>query len=183
MINNDIKIRIAGSGGQGIISAGIIIANAFFLKKFHVLQTESYGAAVRGSTAACNVIISLNPINEINMDEINYLLVMNKTSFEAYISNLIDGGTIILFESLWKEIKHLIKKVKLKVYVLNDMEIIDVIGSALPLSISLIGGFLKLVNLIPLEIVNEVIKNNLSQKNNVINIKALKLGYEKIIKI
>ena len=68
-------------------------------------------------------------------------------------------------------------------YVLNDKKILEEIKSVLPLSISLIGGFFKITNLISLETVNNAIKMNLSEKYYENNIKALKLGYENIKKI
>ena len=183
MVLEEIKIRIAGSGGQGIVSAGIILANSFFLKKFQVFQTQTYGAAVRGSSAACDVIISSREIYEVNMDRVNYLLVMNKSSFNAYRLNLIEGGAILILNSLLNNSQVDIKNRHLQVYLLNDEKILKEIKSPLPLSMSLIGGFLKITDLISLDIVEDAIKKNLSQKYHEINVKALKLGFQNIKKI
>ena len=183
MTNKEIKIRIAGSGGQGIVSAGMILANSYFLNNFQVFQTQTYGAAVRGETAACDVIVSSSEIYEINMNQIDYLLIMNKSSFEAYKSNLIEKGTIILFDSLLKELSLLLKNNSFQIFTLNDEKILKEITSPLPLSISLLGGFIKQTDQISLETIEKVIKNNLSEKYLEINIKALKLGYESIKKV
>jgi len=179
----EIKVRIAGSGGQGTLSAGIILANSFFYNNFKVFQTQSYGAAVRGEIAACDVIISSGEIYEINMDTVDYLLIMNKSSFEAYRSNLIKDGTLIIFDSLLKELKPLMKNSDYQIYALNDEMILKEIKSPLPLSISLIGGFLKLINQIPLETVENAIKKNLSANHNELNVKALQLGFQNIKRI
>ena len=144
MALEEIKIRIAGSGGQGIVSAGIILANSFFLKNFQVFQTQSYGAAVRGSSAACDVIISSREIYEVNMDLVDYLLVMNKSSFHIYRSNLIEDGSLLLLNSLIKNTQEDVKNCKFEIFLLDDEKILEEIKSPLPLSISLLGGFLKI---------------------------------------
>lgn len=97
---DELKIRITGSGGQGIITAGIILADSFFLKEYKVLQTQTYGAAVRGSSAICDIIISSNEIYEFTLDEFNFLLVMNKPSFIIYHPKLEKSGGILLLKSL-----------------------------------------------------------------------------------
>lgn len=56
------EIIIAGFGGQGVISMGIILANAGMLEDKYVTFFPSYGAEMRGGTANCSVIISTEPI-------------------------------------------------------------------------------------------------------------------------
>lgn len=71
---------------------------------------------------------------------------------------------------------------EISVYVINDEPILSQIISPLPLSLSLIGGLTKIIGVIPLNLVEEVIKRNLSQRFYSENIKALRLGFENLIK-
>jgi len=53
-----IEIICSGFGGQGILTAGLILADAGMEQGKHVTWYPSYGAEMRGGTANCNVIIS-----------------------------------------------------------------------------------------------------------------------------
>ena len=177
------KVRIAGSGGQGVISAGIILADSFFQQKFHVMQTQTYGAAVRGSSATCDVIISKNELFEFTLDEVNYLIVLNRPSFDAYYSLLGKNGILILFKSLWNEVKHLININKYNVYLLDDQTILEEIQNSMSLSLSMIGTFIKIVQQIPVETVEESIKQKFSKEYHQVNIKAVRMGFQNVSKI
>ena len=51
-------IRIAGFGGQGVISAGILLAQAGVENKKNASWLPSYGPEMRGGTANCSVVVS-----------------------------------------------------------------------------------------------------------------------------
>ena len=57
------EIRLSGSGGQGLITAGIILAEAALLDGLNVVQSQSYGPEARGGASKAEVIISNNEIN------------------------------------------------------------------------------------------------------------------------
>lgn len=180
MIDREYKVRIAGSGGQGVITAGIILANAFFLEKYYVLQTQTYGAAVRGSAAACDVLLSRKEIFEFNMDEFNHLIIMNKPSLEAYGEKLKEQGILILFQSLWNENKHLSENKKYDIKIIDDKFILSKLRKTMPLSLSMIGAFVRITQGISLETLENAIKRNFSEKHHELNIKAIKLGFENV---
>ena len=52
------EIRLSGSGGQGLITAGIILARAAVLDELIVTQTQSYGPESRGGSSRADVIVS-----------------------------------------------------------------------------------------------------------------------------
>lgn len=94
------RIIVAGSGGQGIILLGKILAEAAMRSGKHVTWLPSYGAEVRGGTAHCMVIISDEEIGSPCIDKADTLIIMNGFSIEKFKSRIKNGGLLILNASL-----------------------------------------------------------------------------------
>ena len=93
-----VEFRIAGSGGQGVISAGIILANAAVQSGLYAIQSQSYGPEARGGTSKAEVIISKEEIDYPKAACPNYLLCMTTESYIAYGKNA-DPTTQIFVDS------------------------------------------------------------------------------------
>jgi 2-oxoglutarate ferredoxin oxidoreductase subunit gamma len=98
------EIRLAGSGGQGLILAGIILAEAagVYDGKF-VCQTQSYGPEARGGASKEEVVISDSEIDYPKAIRPDALLVMNQKSLDKYLSDLKPGGKLLVDADLVKE--------------------------------------------------------------------------------
>jgi 2-oxoglutarate ferredoxin oxidoreductase subunit gamma len=96
----EIKVIIAGFGGQGILSAGKIIAEAGLIEGREVSWFPSYGPEMRGGTANCGVIISDRPIGSPVLDACDVLIALNAPSLRKFESRLVPGGTVIVDRSL-----------------------------------------------------------------------------------
>ena len=77
------EIIIAGFGGQGILSAGRILAYAGMLEGRNVSWLPSYGPEMRGGTANCNVIISEETVGSPILNNATTLIVMNGPSLDV----------------------------------------------------------------------------------------------------
>jgi 2-oxoglutarate ferredoxin oxidoreductase subunit gamma len=95
------EIRLAGSGGQGLILAGVILAEAAGIHggKF-VAQTQSYGPEARGGASKSEVVISDAEIDYPKAIKPDILLCMSQQACETYIFDLKPGGTLIVDEGL-----------------------------------------------------------------------------------
>jgi len=91
------EIRLSGSGGQGIILSGIILAEAFGLYggKF-VAQTQSYGPEARGGASKAEVIVSDEEIDYPKAIKLDLLLAMNQKSCDQYYRDLKEDGILIV---------------------------------------------------------------------------------------
>jgi 2-oxoglutarate ferredoxin oxidoreductase subunit gamma len=91
------ELRLAGLGGQGIILAGIILAEAagIYDGKF-VAQTQAYGAAARGGFSRSDVIISDEEIHYPKARELDVLLAMSQDAYEENLSLLKPEGILIV---------------------------------------------------------------------------------------
>jgi 2-oxoglutarate ferredoxin oxidoreductase subunit gamma len=91
------ELRLAGLGGQGIILAGIILAEAagIYDGKF-VAQTQAYGAAARGGFSRSDVIISDEEIDYPKARELDVLLAMSQDAYEENLAMLKPEGILIV---------------------------------------------------------------------------------------
>jgi 2-oxoglutarate ferredoxin oxidoreductase subunit gamma len=94
------KIIISGSGGQGIMLLGKILAAAAMKENKFVTWLPAYGAEVRGGTAHCMVIISDQEIGSPYIDKADTLIVMNKPSLDKFQHRLKSKGLLIANSSL-----------------------------------------------------------------------------------
>jgi len=91
------EIRLSGSGGQGLIIAGIILAEAagIYDGKF-VCQTQSYGPEARGGASKAEVVISDEAIDYPKAIKPDLLLAMNQRSCDVYFFDLKPTGLLIV---------------------------------------------------------------------------------------
>lgn len=93
-------IIISGFGGQGILSAGRLLAYAGMLENKNVSWLPSYGPEMRGGTANCHVIISDEPVGSPILNSATALIVMNGPSLDKFEDWVVPGGCIISDSSL-----------------------------------------------------------------------------------
>lgn len=90
------EIRLAGTGGQGLILAGVILAEAAGVyegKK--VIQTQSYGPEARGGASKTDVIISDQEILYPKAQRVDILVCLSQKSCDSYLNDLVKGGIVI----------------------------------------------------------------------------------------
>jgi len=94
---NRYEIRFSGSGGQGIITAAVVLADAVgTLDGKYVSQTQSYGPEARGGKSKAEVVISSEPIDYPKAMHINLLLAMTQASCDAYFFDIKPSGLLIV---------------------------------------------------------------------------------------
>jgi len=91
------EIRLSGSGGQGLILMGIILAEAIGIYdgKF-VAQTQSYGPEARGGSSKSEVIVSDEEIDYPKAMQPDLLLAMNQKSCDDFYPDLKPEGLLIV---------------------------------------------------------------------------------------
>lgn len=96
---------LAGFGGQGILLAGTVLANAFMLDDKNVTWYPCYGAEMRGGTVNCEVVVSDNEVSSVHKSECDYALVLNQQSFDRFVKIVKSGGTVVANSTLITETK------------------------------------------------------------------------------
>ncbi len=94
--NNEIGIRLSGTGGQGVILVGIILAEAAIVfDDKNAIQTQTYGPEARGGAVKCEVIISDDDIDYPKVEEPDILLAMSQKAAITFAPDLKKGGILI----------------------------------------------------------------------------------------
>ena len=92
-------VKIAGFGGQGVLSMGLALAQAAFGCGRFVSWYPDYGPEQRGGTSNCSVIVSGEPIGSPVVDHPDVLVAFNRPSLEKFAPAVKKGG-VILYDSL-----------------------------------------------------------------------------------
>jgi 2-oxoglutarate ferredoxin oxidoreductase subunit gamma len=92
------EATLAGSGGQGIISAGIILAEAAVLAGLNAVQTQSYGPESRGGASRAEVVLSEGEIDYPKTLSPDVLLALTAAACEKYARRVKSGGLLIVDE-------------------------------------------------------------------------------------
>lgn len=95
-----LEVKIAGFGGQGVLSMGIILARAACESGHQVSWLPSYGPEQRGGTSNCAVVISGKEIGSPTISEPDVLIAMNRPSLEKFAETVREGGVIIYDSSV-----------------------------------------------------------------------------------
>lgn len=88
-------VKISGFGGQGVLSMGLILAEAACKARRHVSWYPSYGPEQRGGTSNCTVIVSGEIIGSPVVYRSDILVALNKPSLEEFAGRVKEGGTIL----------------------------------------------------------------------------------------
>lgn len=95
-----LELRLSGSGGQGVILAAIILADAAIEQGINAIQTQSYGPEARGGSSKAEVIISRGEIKFPKVTNANILLALTQNSYDKYIASLDKNGILVVDESV-----------------------------------------------------------------------------------
>lgn len=166
----------SGSGGQGIITAAIIIAEAAVIYEDLVaVQSQAYGPAARGGAARSDVIISDSQINYPKVIEPNVLICLTQLAYDKFSSIVRPGGLLITDTRHVKtNRKSDAQQVELPIY----KSVMDKIGKPIVFNISVLGAVLSLTDLLKPESIMRVLETKMPAELLGMNREALDLGIE-----
>ncbi len=90
-----VEVRFGGSGGQGVILMGVILATAATFDHHRVVQTESYGPEARGGYSRSDVIISREAIDYPELEQADLLVALSQLAAFQYVGSLRNDGIFI----------------------------------------------------------------------------------------
>jgi 2-oxoglutarate ferredoxin oxidoreductase subunit gamma len=118
------EIVIAGFGGQGVLLAGTLIAQAAIEQGLHTTWFPSYGAEMRGGTASSTVVVSSNEIGSPLAFNPNALIALNEPSLSKFMPRIIDNAIVIANSSIIpQDVKYKVKPYFVPVTDIADKEI------------------------------------------------------------
>src|ERR1019366_4677374 len=98
-MSEDLIIGIAGSGGDGVISAGESLLTAAALEGYHCVMTKSFGSQIRGGEASCRLRLATQPVLNPN-SPLDGAVVPNWADFRRLGAELpVEAAAIVIYES------------------------------------------------------------------------------------
>lgn len=170
------RILLAGSGGQGIMFLGKLLARAATSESLHTTWIPSYGAEMRGGTAHCFVRISSSPIAAPIFEQPTTAIILNQPSFDKFAAKLDKNGFIIVNNSLATSLTA--QKARLISLPLNQWAL--QIGSLRTVNILALGALLKYKNIVQTSTIKTLLQESFSRNKETadINLKAFQWGYD-----
>ena len=169
------EIRLSGSGGQGLITAGIILARAAVIDKMRVTQTQSYGPESRGGASRADVIISNATFYYPEATHFDVLLALSQEACDKYSDALKPNGILIADSTFVKNVAVMDSTI----YEFPFTEIaMEKLGSILPTNIMTLGFLVRKTNVVSEKSLKEALKNSVKSQFLEMNLKALKIGFK-----
>ena len=168
------RMVFSGSGGQGVITAAIILAEAAVLhENLIAVQSQSYGPEARGGATRSDVIIAESPIHFPKVIQPNVLVCLTQQAYTNYYSILRPGGLFITdshFVKLGKKVDA--RQVELPMY----ETVMEKIGRPIVFNICMLGAVIGLTKLVRPESIMKVLETQIPHSFLEMNRQALDLG-------
>jgi len=164
------RIVFSGSGGQGVITAAIIIAEAAVLhENLIAVQSQSYGPEARGGSARSDD----SDIRFPKVIQPNVLVCLTQQAYNKFYSTIRPGG-LLLTDTRYVETvrKADAKQVELPLY----KTVMDKIGNPIVLNICMLGAIVRLLDIIRPESIMKALETRIPEKFLDLNRNALALG-------
>jgi 2-oxoglutarate ferredoxin oxidoreductase subunit gamma len=171
------EIRFSGAGGQGLILAGVIMAEAASIYDgIQAVQSQSYGPEARGGASKSEVIISDTIIDYPKVTKCDALLALTQEACDKYSDDLKEGGILLIDSDLvLREPKGNFKVTKFNITntAKND------VGREIVTNIVALGAMVALTGAVTKESCEKAVLARVPEAFMELNKKAFQLGYEK----
>lgn len=166
------EIRLSGSGGQGLLLCGIVLAEAAILEGKNAVQTQSYGPEARGGASKSEVIISDGEIYYPKVRRPDVFLALTQEAYDKYVGSLKEDGIIIADQSVQVSDVKCAKKYCLPI--LKTAK--EVVGRAMVANIVALGTINRITGLVSPEALEKAVLNRVPKGTEDLNKKALEAG-------
>jgi 2-oxoglutarate ferredoxin oxidoreductase subunit gamma len=173
-MNNHVEMRLSGSGGQGLILAGVILAEAAILDNKNAIQSQSYGPEARGGASKAEVIISDNEIDFPKVISPNYVLALTQVASDKYANTVDNQGILIIDDEIQLPSDLKVDNI-VKVPILKTAT--EKVGRLIVANIVAIGLITELTGVVSRESVEKAVLGRVPKGTEDLNRKALEEGY------
>jgi 2-oxoglutarate ferredoxin oxidoreductase subunit gamma len=168
------RMVFSGSGGQGVITAAIILAEAAVIyENLNAVQSQSYGAEARGGATRSDIIISDAVIHFPKVIQPNVLVCLTQNSYNKFYPIIRPGGLLIT-DTRYVQIE---KKVDAQQREIEMYEtVMAKIGKPIVFNICMLGAVIALTGLVKPESIMKVLAHRIPQDFLDMNRQALDVG-------
>jgi len=168
------EIRLSGSGGQGMVFAGTILAEAVGVEDGkNVCQTQSYGPEARGGASRSDLVISSKEIYYPKPLKLDLLLALTQESCDTYYQGLKEDGVLIIDSGLVTQVP------ARNVYGFPFTQIArDELGTPMVANIIALGALAALTKIVSKQGLLEAVRKRAPKGTEERNLKAVEIGFE-----
>lgn len=174
------EIVIAGFGGQGVLSMGMILCYSGMIENKEVSWMPSYGPEMRGGTANCIAILSDTKVSSPIISKFDTVIALNQPSVEKFESAVKPGG-FLLYES--NNVIHPPTRIDIEIVGIDATKEAAKMKNTKIMNMIMLGGFLKKKSIIELSNILEGLKQVLPERYHhllPLNEEALRRGMEMV---
>ncbi|WP_027356969.1 2-oxoacid:acceptor oxidoreductase family protein [Desulfofundulus thermocisternus] len=170
-----LEFRLSGSGGQGLILAGVILAEAAIREGKNAVQAQSYGPEARGGASKAEVIISEGEIDYPKVVLPDVVLAMSQDAADKYANRVKKGGLLIIDNTYVKNIP----TTSARVYAFPISRLArEKVGKEMVANIVALGILAGLTGAVSRRVLEEAVLSRIPRGTESLNLKALELGFE-----
>jgi 2-oxoglutarate ferredoxin oxidoreductase subunit gamma len=173
------ELRFSGAGGQGLITAGIIMAKAASIYEGkEAVQSQSYGPEARGGASKSEVIISDTVIDYPKITRCDALLAMTQEACTKYSDDLKEGGVLLYDSDLVTKLPEgNFKKVGFNI--INTAK--NEVGREIVANIVALGAMVALTGQVSRENAEKAVLSSVPEAFLELNRKAFNTGFERAL--
>jgi 2-oxoglutarate ferredoxin oxidoreductase subunit gamma len=169
-----VEFRCSGSGGQGILLAAAVIAEAAAALGRFVVQTQSYGPEARGGASKAEVIISGESIDYPEVDQPDVSLVLSQAAYAKYAGDTKPGGLLIYDSGLVEVDEHDASVVRCGLPFTQVAS--DELGKKVVTNIIAVGALARVSGVLPVDAVRDAVLSRVPARFRELNERAFDLG-------
>lgn len=169
-----VRLVFSGSGGQGVITAAIILAEAAVIHEGkNATQSQSYGAAARGGSTRSDIIISDSEIDFPEVTQPNILVCLTQEAYNSY-SSIIRPGGLLLTDSRFVQLTRKVdaKQIELPMY----DSVMEKIGKPVVFNICVLGALIGITEVVKPQAVMATVTDRVPKDFVDLNNRAFDLG-------
>jgi len=168
------EMRLSGSGGQGMIFAGMVLAEAIGINDGkNVAQTQSYGPEARGGASRSDVVVSSKEIFYPKTIKLDLLLCLTQEACDTYHQALKEEGILVVDSSLVTQLP------AREVYAFPFTQLArEQVGTPMVANVIALGTIASLTKIVSPKGLLEVVQRRAPKGTEEKNVKALEIGFE-----
>ncbi len=170
-MDSDLRVRIAGSGGQGVGLAGVLLAEAAILGGLNATQSQAYGTQSRGGASRSDVILGEGEIVFPRAEALDVLVALTDAACAAYVSELVPGGLLLVDADAATPTDG--------PWIVHSLPIVAAAaaaGARLAANVVALGALWELSRLVPFPALQEAVAARVPERLRALNLAALDAG-------
>jgi len=171
----DLRVRVAGFGGQGVLLLGEVLAEAGLDAGFEVSWLPSYGPEMRSGTSNCHVRISRHTIDSPMVASPGLLVAMNEPSLRKFVKGVTPGGWVIYNG---EEFPSDCEQKDVHVLARNFLQIANDLGNPRACNMVMLGALLEIAGVLRKANIEAALRKLVKPRWMELNERAIKLGGE-----